>query len=243
MVTGAASGVGAAVAHHLARGGARVACLDIDERGAAATAESIARQGGTSVAVPVDVGHRPAVAAAYEKVRADLGPIHVLVTSAAVSGFDSYESITPEGWDRMLRVNLSGTFHCTQLALPDMVAAGWGRIVTVSSAAGQAGSERQGHYAASKGGVIALTKTIAIEYAGRGITANSVPPFMVDTPLFRQAQSDGHIPPDKYLTRMVPAGRLGVPDDIATTCAFLCSDAAGYLTGQVIGVNGGAITA
>jgi NAD(P)-dependent dehydrogenase (short-subunit alcohol dehydrogenase family) len=123
-----------------------------------------------------------------------------------------------------------------------MVTAGWGRIVTVSSAAGQTGSLLQGDYSATKGGVIALTKTVALEYASKGITANTIPPFMVDTPLFRKAQADGFLPEDTYLTRMVPAGRLGTGDDIGAVAAFLCTDAAGYLTGQVIGVNGGAVT-
>ena len=123
-----------------------------------------------------------------------------------------------------------------------MAAVGWGRIVTISSAAGQTGSVRQAHYAASKGGVIALTKTIALEYAGRGITANTIPPFTVDTPMLRAAQESAQLPSADVLKRMIPAGRLGTGDDIAAACAFLCSEEAGYVTGQVIAVNGGAIT-
>jgi NAD(P)-dependent dehydrogenase (short-subunit alcohol dehydrogenase family) len=242
VVTGGASGVGRSICEHLAAGGASVAVLDLDEAGAAKVADGLSSAGGRAHPVGIDVGDREAVAAALDGVRSVLGPLEILVTGAAISGFAPFEEISVESWDRMLRVNLSGTFHCIQLAIPDMVTAGWGRIVTVSSAAGQTGSVLQGDYSATKGGVIALTKTVALEYAAKGITANTIPPFVVDTPLFRQAQSDGFLPEDKYLTRMVPAGRLGTGDDIGAVAAFLCSDSAGYLTGQVIGVNGGAVT-
>jgi NAD(P)-dependent dehydrogenase (short-subunit alcohol dehydrogenase family) len=122
-----------------------------------------------------------------------------------------------------------------------MAVSGWGRIVTISSAAAQLGSLHQGHYAASKGGVIALTKTVAREYAARGITANTIPPYTVDTPMLRAAQRAGEIPGSDLIARMIPAGRVGSGDDIGATCAFLCSDGASYITGQVIGVNGGAV--
>jgi 2-hydroxycyclohexanecarboxyl-CoA dehydrogenase len=123
-----------------------------------------------------------------------------------------------------------------------MVAAAWGRIVTVSSAAGQTGSPRQAHYSASKGGVIALTKSVALEFASKGITANTVPPFAVDTAMLRGAQQSRHLPDSAALEQMVPARRLGTAADIAAVCAFLCSEEAGYVTGQVLGVNGGAVT-
>ena len=114
--------------------------------------------------------------------------------------------------------------------------------MTISSAAGQNGASRQGHYSATKGGVIALTKTVALDYAAKGITANTIPPFVIDTPLLRAQQADGKLPPDEYLVKAIPAGRLGVGEDVAAMCSFLCSEAAGYVTGQVIGVNGGAAT-
>jgi NAD(P)-dependent dehydrogenase (short-subunit alcohol dehydrogenase family) len=171
-----------------------------------------------------------------------MGAIAILVTSAAVSGFVPFHAITPDEWSQTIAVNLTGTFHCLQSAIPDMVTAGWGRIVTISSAAGQTGSLRQGHYSASKGGVIALTKTVALEYAANGITANTIPPFAVDTPMLRTAQESNYLPNAEVLAKVIPAGRLGTGDDIGATCAFLCSDAAGYITGQVIGVNGGAVT-
>ena len=241
VVTGGASGMGRSIGQHLTRQGHRVAVLDVDRGGAETTADGLRRDGADAMAGQVDVSDRGAVDRAFDEVRAQLGPIEILVTSAAVSGFVPFEEITLEDWEHTIAVNLTGTFSCLQAAIPDMVAAGWGRIVTVSSAAGQTGSRRQGHYSASKGGVIALTKTVALEYASRGITANTVPPFIVDTPMLRAAQAAKHLPNADVLARMVPAGRLGTGDDIGATCAFLCSDAAGYITGQVIGVNGGAV--
>jgi NAD(P)-dependent dehydrogenase (short-subunit alcohol dehydrogenase family) len=218
-----------------------VAVLDLDGEAAEKAAESLRSSGAEAVAAQVDVADRSAVDGALARARAALGPIEILVTSAAVAGFQRFERIALETWERTLAVNLTGTFHCIQSAIPDMVAAGWGRIVTISSAAGQSGSLHQAHYSASKGGVIALTKALAIEYGRHGITVNTIPPFAVDTPLLRAAQDAGHLAKVDVVARMIPAGRIGTPDDIAAACAFLCSDAAGYITGQVIAPNGGAV--
>ena len=157
----------------------------------------------------VDVADRASVDAAFDQVRDALGPIEILVTSAAVSGFTRFEDITLANWQRTIAVNLTGTFNCAQSAIADMVTAGWGRIVTISSAAGQTGSPRQVDYSASKGGVIALTKALALEYASRGITANTIPPFSVDTPMLRAAQ-DARTPPGRRCTaRMIPRDGSG----------------------------------
>ncbi|HXK24693.1 MAG TPA: SDR family NAD(P)-dependent oxidoreductase [Myxococcota bacterium] len=242
VVTGGGSGIGRSICEHLARQGRRVAVLDLDADAAKAVAETLRKEGSRCLSVQVDVADRCAVDRAFDEVRTAVGPIEILVTSAAVSGFVPFEQITLEDWSRTLGVNLTGTFHCLQAAIPDMTAARWGRIVTISSAAGQIGSARQGHYSASKGGVIALTKSVALEYARKGITANTIPPFTVDTPMLREAQEARSLPAADVISRMVPAGRLGTCDDIAAACAFLCSDEAGYITGQVIGVNGGAVT-
>jgi 2-hydroxycyclohexanecarboxyl-CoA dehydrogenase len=241
VVTGGASGVGRSIARHLARAGRAVAVLDLDGDAAAATAVELSAGGGKAIGCQVDVADRAAIDAAYEQVRTELGPIEILVTSAAVSGFVKFQDITAEQWQRTLDVNLTGTFHCIQSAIGDMVAARWGRIVTISSAAGQTASPRQAHYSASKGGVIALTKTLAGEFGRKGITANTVPPFTVDTAMFRDAQDAGHLPPTDVITGMIPAGRLGTVDDIGAACAFLCSEDAGFITGQVIAPNGGAV--
>ncbi|HEY8523845.1 MAG TPA: 3-oxoacyl-ACP reductase FabG [Acidimicrobiales bacterium] len=241
VVTGGASGLGLAICRHLARQGRRVAVLDIDGDAADRAARDLAAAGTEATSARVDVADRAAVDAAYDKVRADLGPIHIVVTSAAIASFRPFEEITLDEWNATLAVNLTGTFHCLQAAIPDMVAARWGRIVTLSSAAGQVGSVRQAHYSASKGGTIALTKALAQEYARRGITVNTIPPFSADTPMLRAAQSAGDLPGHDVVARMIPAGRLATGDDIAAACAFLCSEEAGYITGQVIAVNGGAV--
>ena len=133
---------------------------------------------------------------AFSEARESLGPIGILVTSAAIAGFTRFDKITLEEWNRYLAVNLTGTFLAVRAALADMVEANWGRIVTISSAAGQQGAPRQGHYSATKGGVIAMTKTLALDYARKGITANTVPPFVIDSPMLRQQQADGKLPAD-----------------------------------------------
>lgn len=241
VVTGGASGLGLAICRHLARQERRVAVLDLDADAAERAARDLRGEGAEALSARVDVSDRATVDASYDEVRAALGPIEIVVTSAAVASFTPFEQITPDEWNRTVTVNLTGTFHCLQAAIPDMVAAGWGRIVTVSSAAGQVGSLRQAHYSASKGGVIALTKALALEYAARGVTVNTIPPFSVDTPMLRAAQDAGDLPRNEVVARMIPSGRLGTGDDIAAACAFLCSEEAGYITGQVIGVNGGAV--
>lgn len=241
VVTGGASGLGESICSQLAQGGHRVAVLDINTAAAEAVATRIQAKGGVAIPVPCDVADAGAITAAFETVRTELGPVHSLVTSAAIAGFTRFDRITLEEWNRYLTVNLTGTFLCVQAALPDMLEAQWGRIVTISSAAGQQGAPRQGHYSATKGGVIALTKTLALDYAAKGITANSVPPFVIDTPMLREQQAANNLPPTEILTQAIPARRLGACDDVGALCAFLCTDAAGYITGQVIGVNGGAV--
>jgi 2-hydroxycyclohexanecarboxyl-CoA dehydrogenase len=235
VVTGAASGIGLGVVRRLASDGHRVALLDRDGDGADKAAGEL---GGDVAAYEVDVADWPAVTAVFGRVRADLGPVGILVTCAGIDAFDAVLDITPERWDRVLAVNLTGTFACVQAALPDMIDAGWGRIVTISSSSAQSGAPRMAHYASSKAGVFGLTKTVAREVARHGVTVNSIPPSLVDTPMARGAEAQGLASVDA-MAEMVPVGRAGTPDDIAAACSFLCSDEAGYITGQLIGVNGG----
>jgi 2-hydroxycyclohexanecarboxyl-CoA dehydrogenase len=238
-VTGGASGIGLGVARHFVADGHRVAVLDRDRAGAEEAAAELEAQGGKAVAVEVDVADRASVDAAFARVRAELGPVEILVTSAGVESFDALLDITPETWDRIIAVNLTGTFTCVQAAVPDMLAAGWGRIVTISSSSAQSGAPNMTHYAASKGGVISLTKSLAVELARNGITVNTIPPSLVDTPMARQAEAAGDFPGVDVVGPMVPVGRAGTPADIAAACSFLCSDGGSYITGQLIGVNGG----
>jgi 2-hydroxycyclohexanecarboxyl-CoA dehydrogenase len=239
VVTGAASGIGLGIAARLAGDGHAVALLDQDGVAAEKAAAELSGAGHTASGYEVDVADRAAVERAYVLVRQELGPITIVVTSAGIEAFEPVVEITPEKWDRLIAVNLTGTFTCVQLAVPDMIEAGWGRIVTISSSSAQSGAPNMAHYVASKGGVIGLTKALARELADRHITANTIPPTIVDTPMARKGVAGGHVPSVEVMGRMVPLGRAGTPDDIAGACSYLCSEDGSYVTGQVIGVNGG----
>jgi len=239
VVTGAGSGIGLGIADRLAGDGLAVALLDLDGDGVAKAAAELTAEGHTAWAHELDVADRDATERAYAAVRRDLGPIAVVVTSAGIEAFDPVLDITQAKWDRIVAVNLAGTFSSVQLAIPDMLAAGWGRIVTISSSSAQSGAPNMAHYVASKGGVIGLTKAFARELASHGITANTIPPTIVDTPMARKGAESGNVPGIEVLGQMVPIGRAGTPEDIASACSYLCSDEASYITGQVIGVNGG----
>jgi 2-hydroxycyclohexanecarboxyl-CoA dehydrogenase len=239
VVTGAAAGMGLAVAQRLARVGHRVALLDLDADAVSRAADDLRATGATALGITVDVADRAAVDEAVAKVRTELGPVEIMITSAGLDEFQSFIDITVEAWDRMLAVNLTGTFHCLQAAIPDMLAGGFGRIVTISSSSAQSGANRMAHYVASKGGVVGLTKALAVEYAPNGITVNTIPPGFIDTPMARRAEARGDLPSIDAVAQRTPVRRAGTPDDIAAACAFLCSDEAGYITGQLLGVNGG----
>jgi len=241
VVTGGASGKGLAIARRLAAQGDRVGILDINGTAAEQAAADIRAAGGEALGCAVDVADRASVDAALDAVRAAYGPILIMVTSAGVAPFEKFLEISLESWNRTMAVNLTGTFHCLQAVIPDMVAAGWGRIVTISSSSAQQGAARMGHYSASKGGVIALTRSLAKEFGTKGITVNTIPPSMIDTPMSRQSQEVGNLPDTEFLAARIPVGRVGTGDDIAAATVFLCSEDAGYITGQVIGVNGGSV--
>jgi 2-hydroxycyclohexanecarboxyl-CoA dehydrogenase len=239
VVTGAASGIGLGVAHAFVADGHRVALVDSNGEAAEAAAEELRGGGASAIGVAVDVADRAAVVAGFDRIRSELGPVEILVTSAGIESFTPVLDITADGWYRIIGVNLTGTFTCVQAALPDMLAAGWGRIVTISSSSAQSGAPNMAHYAASKGGVIGLTKALAVELARQGITVNTIPPSLVDTPMARKAEAAGDFPGVDIVAPMVPLGRAGTPADIAAACSFLCSEGGSYITGQVIGVNGG----
>src|SRR5262249_4430245 len=182
---------------------------------------------------------RTGVDEALREVRSEFGQIEIVVTSAGLDAFESFSDLTVAAWDRIVAVNLTGTFHCLQAAVPDMLAARWGRIVTISSSSAQSGAARMVHYVASKGGVLGLTKALAIELASHGITVNTIAPGFIDTPMARRAEAAGDIPSIDAIVSRTPVRRAGTVDDIAAACGFLCSDESGYVTGQLIGVNGG----
>src|SRR5215468_12432340 len=224
VVTGAASGMGAAIGMRLADRGHRVALLDLDGEGAQRVAKDLRAQGALAIGVPVDVADRAAVDDALGEARTELGPIGIMVTSAGLDAFESFSDISVAAWDRIVAVNLTGTFHCLQAAIPDMLAARWGRIVTISSSSAQSGAARMAHYVASKGGVIGLTKALAVELAPHGVTVNTIPPGFIETPMARRAEARGDLPSIDAVAKRTPVRRAGTPDDIASACAFLCSD-------------------
>jgi NAD(P)-dependent dehydrogenase (short-subunit alcohol dehydrogenase family) len=231
--------MGAAIGRRLAEIGHRVALLDLDGQGAQRLAKDLCADGARALGCSADVADRAAVDEALREVRSELGPIEIMITSAGLDAFDSFTEIGVAAWERILAVNLTGTFHCLQAAVPDMLAAKWGRIVTISSSSAQSGAARMAHYVASKGGVIGLTKALAVELAPHGITVNTIPPSFIDTPMARRAQATGNVGDFDAIIARTPVRRAGTPDDVAAACAFLCSEEAGYITGQQIGVNGG----
>src|SRR5580700_6129153 len=240
IVTGGASGIGLAIAERLSADGCAVAVFDRDGAAAEAAAAKISASGGTALAVQVDVTERAQIDAGIERVRDGLGAATILVNSAGLDGFDRFLDITAEKWERILRVNLTGTFQCCQAAVPDMIAAGWGRIVNISSSAAQGGQPLMTHYVAAKAGVIGLTKALALELGPRGITVNTIPPAFIDTPMLRKSEAKGLLGQGvEFHANQTPVRRVGRPEDIAAACAFLVRDEADYITGQVIGVNGG----
>jgi 2-hydroxycyclohexanecarboxyl-CoA dehydrogenase len=241
VVTGGASGIGEATCHELGRRGLKVAVLDVDEQAAQRVTEDLRANGSVALGVGADVTDRAALERAFAKVRNELGPVSVLVTSAGLFDFSPFLEITEEGWARIIDVNLTGTFHCCQVALPDMLDAKWGRIVMISSSSAQRGSPFAAHYAASKGAVLTLTKSLAREYAAHGITVNTIPPSGIETPMQHQSQAAGYLPSNEQIASNIPVGFLGTGADIAAAVGFLSSDEARYITGQVIGVNGGSV--
>jgi 2-hydroxycyclohexanecarboxyl-CoA dehydrogenase len=237
VVTGAARGLGRAIALRLANDGAAVSVWDLQPEGVNETAEMIRRSGGRAVACVANAASAADIASAVALTRAELGPITVLVNNAALSPFATFETITEEIWDSLMAVNLKGPFLCTKAVIQDMLTAGWGRIVNISSSAAQTGAAKQTHYAASKAGVIGFTKALAIEYATKGITVNAVPPGFVNTEGLRAAPVD-----IEAYAKKTPMQRPGKPEEIAAAVAFLASEEAGYITGHTLSVNGGRYT-
>lgn len=241
VVTGGGSGMGEATCHELGRRGHRVAVLDVNADAAQRVADDLRANGVSALGIGTDVTDRPGVDDALAKVRSELGPVGVLVTSAGLFAYAGFADITTESWQKMLDVNLTGTFHCCQSALPDMVAAGWGRIVMISSSSAQRGTPFAAHYAASKGALLTLTKSLAREYAPHGITVNNIPPSGIETPMQHASQAAGYLPSNETIAANIPLGRLGTGADIAAAVGFLASEKAGFITGQTLGVNGGSV--
>jgi 2-hydroxycyclohexanecarboxyl-CoA dehydrogenase len=242
IVTGGGRGIGKAICERLALEGAAVAIFERDGDSARSVAKEIGEAGGRAAAYEVDVSDRAGVDAAVAGAREELGAATILVNNAAMTPFKKFRDITREELERLFAVNVYGVFDCCQAVLPDMVDAGWGRIVNIASSSAQTGSILQTHYSATKGAVIALTRSLAREVGHRGITVNAVPPSFVDTPSLREAESEGFLGQGvETLLQAMPVKRVGTPEDIAAAVAYLVRDEASFVTGQVLGVNGGRV--
>jgi 2-hydroxycyclohexanecarboxyl-CoA dehydrogenase len=239
VVTGAASGIGRAIAWALAREGAKVAIADLNEAGGAAVARAIATDGGTARAWRTDVTDAAAVEALVAQVVQQWGGVHVLVNNAGWDKPMPFVETTPDFWDRILALNLRGPIACTHAVLPHMIRQAHGKIVSIASDAGRVGSSGEAVYSAAKGGIIAFTKTIAREVARHRINVNCVCPGPSDTPLFQKEFAGVSPKLAASLARVIPWGRLGTPEDVAPAVVFLASDEAGFITGQTLSVSGG----
>jgi 3-oxoacyl-[acyl-carrier protein] reductase len=238
LVTGAGRGVGAGIARRLARQGAAVAVNDLVEERAVETAEGIVREGGRAAAAPFDVVDVEAVAAAVAALDDRLGPVDILVNNAGVPGdmeLVRFREMDPSAWRSYVDLNLYGVLHCTRAVIDGMCERGWGRVITISSGAGQIGLPvGVALYGAGKGGALAFMRHLALEVAKQGVTANSLALGMMNN-VGEGAAVDA-------LAAAIPVGRLGDPEDVGAAVVFLASEEAGWLTGQTIGLNGGSFT-
>lgn len=234
VVTGGGSGIGRATALRLAREGMAVAVWGRTKSKIDETVGLIASAGGTAIACLGDCTVRSDIDACAARTRAELGPVSVLVNNAGRSPFGAFMEIDEKAFAQVLHDNVIGPFLCSQALLPDMLASAWGRIINISSSIAQDGRGIMAHYAASKGGLVGLTKAMAMEFADNGITVNHIPVFFVDTPTLQAAPIDL-----QAIAAETPMKRWGTAEEVAAACAYLASDDAGYVNGQPISLNGG----
>jgi NAD(P)-dependent dehydrogenase (short-subunit alcohol dehydrogenase family) len=248
LITGGARGIGYATARILAQGGAKVALIDINGEQAQASAAKLAQETNTrAIGIRADVTSEAEIRAMAQKLAEDLGPVDIFVNSAAIVDDKLFLESQPADWRRLLDVCLYGPMLCLHALLPGMVARRYGRVVCLASDSARLGQARLSYYAAAKGGVIALVKSIAQEVGKSGVTLNVVSPGATNTELRqeREASLRAQMGEEKYqrrvqnVLRVYPTGRLGEPDDIAAAIAFLASSEAAWITGQVLSVNGG----
>jgi 2-hydroxycyclohexanecarboxyl-CoA dehydrogenase len=240
VVTGAAQGIGRAIALRLADDGARVAVADINIQGASETEQLVRAAGGEAVAIEVDISDFDAVQAAVRQTQDRLGPIAILVNNAGWDRIEPFIQNSPARWDKLIAVNLKGPIHCCRAVLDGMIAAGGGKIVTINSDSGRVGSTGEAVYSACKGGIIAFCKTLARELARYNINVNVVCPGITDTALIREVtQVEYGKKVIDAVVRTIPLRRMGRPEEIAAAAAFLASPEADFITGQVLSVSGG----
>ena len=236
LVTGGSRGIGRAIAAELGRHGANVAVNYRSSAAAAeAVAETVAESGGDAVAVQADVADYEQVESMRETVRERFGGLDVLINNAGVTADKKFENMTRDDWDRVVDVNLGGAFNCTHCFFEEIKSADDGRLINISSVVGQQGNYGQANYATTKSGLFGFTRTLALELAESGSTANCVAPGFVDTGMLEVVP--GRV--KEKILRRIPLGRFATPEDVAGLVRFVASDDAGYMTGQVLGVNGG----
>jgi 3-oxoacyl-[acyl-carrier protein] reductase len=241
VVTGAARGIGAATALRLARDGHAVAVLDLDEAACAGTVDAITAAGGRALAVGVDVSRADQVEAAVARVAEELGAPTILVNNAGIIRDNLIFKMTEDDWDAVINVHLRGSFLMTRAVQAHMSAEKYGRIVNLSSSSAQ-GNRGQANYSAAKAGLQGFTKTLAIELGRFGVTANAVAPGFIQTDMTAATAERIGVPFEdfiKHSAAQIPVQRVGQPEDIAATISFLCSEEAGFVSGQVIYVAGG----
>jgi 3-oxoacyl-[acyl-carrier protein] reductase len=235
IVTGAGRGIGAAIAH-------RLAAVDLDEQGSRRTAKEITENGGRAIPIGADVADETAAGNAVQQTAAELGPVTVLVNSAGIIRDNLIFRMSTADWDSVMDVHLRGAFLMTRAAQTHMTQAKWGRIVNISSTSAM-GNRGQANYAAAKAGLIGFTKTLALELGKFGVTANAIAPGFVETEMTAATAARQGLDFEEWkssIARDIPLGRIGQPEDVAAVASFLCSEDAGYVSGQVIYVSGGA---
>ena len=235
FITGAGSGIGRATALVLAKGGADIAVCDVNLPGAEATAEEVHKLGRRTLALRVDVTRLDDVEQAAAQTKGELGAIDILLSNAGIAEQVAFAEMTETQWDRMFNVHLNGTYNCFRAVLPGMRERNWGRLISTSSMGAFTGGVRLSHYCAAKAGIAGLTISMASELARTGITVNAVAPGVIDTPMVHES------PPQwvERMTKTIPMRKLGKPEDIAYAVAYLASEEAGFVTGQILSPNGG----
>jgi 3-oxoacyl-[acyl-carrier protein] reductase len=238
IVTGAGQGIGRAIALGLAREGAGVAIADVNEESANTVKKEVEAAGGTALAISADVSNEDSVAAMVETTLQEFRRVDILVNNAGIFPTSSVEEMSEADWDRVIGTNLIGSFLCARAVVPKFLNQGSGRIISLTSGRAFQGAKNGAHYAASKAGIIGFSKSLALELAPHGITVNVICPGITDT-----AQPRGHQTEEQIYAQAqrIPMGRIGQPEDLVGPVIFLASDAAAFITGQTILVNGGSI--